>query len=413
MVRAGRRRKPAGASLTARCRGTIGLVGYSVPGHTMMRRASQDDAFGPSSRAGRLVVRAGVVCWALVGIAIVTYGAMQIAAYLRVFVIAVGLAVLIVILLEPAVSWLQRMRVPRPLGTAIMYVAVLGPLSVALWLLGGLIAGQVGRLVDEGPRVIAELELFVGRTWAQLQELGVDLGADSPQEWFMQYQEEVIEWALDAATAATAGFFLFLAALIGPVIAFYMLSELPRIRSGFARMLPQHSREETLEALRIIAGTVGAFFRGQLIIAVLVGILSTVALALLGVPYAALVGTIAGVTNLVPFFGPIVGAIPGVALGFAEGGAWLSFWVVVLFVAIQQFESHVMSPLILGRTVRLRPVAVIIGMLAGAVIAGLLGMILAVPALASIHQLYSRFWQEPDEEPPQEPGGSEPAPEPV
>lgn len=366
-------------------------VGYAYLGCAMVYRAPSPERFGLSSRVGQAITRAGIVAWSMVGIALVAYGLWRIAAVLRFFMIAIGLAVLIVIVLEPAVSRLERRRVPRVLATAIVFLAILIPGALALWALGGVLFAQIRGFADQAPALVAELDTVTHALWDRAEELGFPLPADSPEAWVEENREQLIDSAVTLVTAATRLTAFVLASLVGPVVAFYILAELPRIRRSALNLLPIERRERVLEGLRIVGRSVGAFFRGQLLIAFLVGILSTVGLLILGVPYAVLIGTIAGVTNLVPFLGPIVGSVPGILLGWFAGGPVLALWVLVLFVVIQQFESHVLSPLILGATVRLRPVAVVIGMLAGAAAAGLLGMILAVPALASIKSLYERF----------------------
>jgi predicted PurR-regulated permease PerM len=360
--------------------------------------SSSDGPIG-LSRTGQLVARVGITAWSVIGVAVVLYGLYKVAAFLRVLLLIIGVAVLIVLILEPAVSRLQRIRIPRLAGAAISYLSVLAPLSLALWWLGGVLAVQVQELVDQGPALVAQAGGFVDGLWDEAGERGVPLPAETPEAWVEDNRESIVSWATDVATAATQFAGLLLAALAGPVVAFYMLVELPRIRNSFVNLIPVSRREDVMEGMRIIGSTVGAFFRGQLLIAVLVGIMSTVGLLILRVPFAVLVGTIAGLTNLVPFLGPIVGSVFGIALGIIDGGIWTGVWVLVMFVIVQQVESQILSPLIIGASVRLRPVAVIIGMLAGAVVAGLLGMILVIPILASLRALLERFRPQATPEP--------------
>lgn len=346
-------------------------------------------------RGVQTILRIGIVAWSIIGVALVAYGLWLVIAWLRVVVLALGLAALIVLVLEPAVSRLERRWLPRVAAVAIVYLAVLVPVGAGLWWLGGILAGQLRSLVERAPELVGSAGGAADTLWAWLDDVGVPVPAPTPEAWLTENREALIGWALSLATAATRLGAFLLVMVVGPVIAFYVLAELPRITRSALALLPADTRTRIVEGFRIVGSTVGAFFRGQLLIAALVGGLSTLGLVVLGVPYAVLVGTIAGATNLVPLFGPIVGGVPGVLLGWSAGGPWLALWVIVLFVAVQQLESHVLSPLILGATVRLRPVAVVIGMLAGAVVGGLLGMILAVPVIASVTALYRRFGPKP------------------
>lgn len=343
------------------------------------------------SPRGVSLVRAGIVAWTAIGIALLSYGAWQVVLRLRLVLIALGLAVLIVAVLEPLVSRLESRRIPRWGATAFVYVAFLLPAGIGTWWLVRLALSQLEQLVAAGPAIVDELEAVAGRAWMWMADAGVPLPAEDPATWVAEHQDTVAEWAVNLVTAATrfTGFLIVL--IVAPVLAFYLLVALPRLRSGLLALLPPVRRDQVVEGLGIVGHTFTRFFQGQFLIAVIVGILSTAGLLILGVPYAVLIGAIAGITNLVPFFGPIVGSVPGVILGWAEGGIWLAVWVTVLFVVVQQFESYVLSPLIVGSTVRLRPFAVILGMVAGGFTAGLLGMILAVPLMGAVKALYVRF----------------------
>lgn len=368
------------------------------------------------SRAGHAVLRAGVVAWSLVGLALVTVGLWRIMGRLRPAVIVLAVAILIVLLLEPAVTRLTRLRLPRWGAALIVYVAILLPLGLALYWLGALLFSQLRGLVDRGPEIVSGFGTFADDVWARLDAAGLPMPAPDPETWMLEHREEIIDRVISVATAAKSLPTLLLAAVAGPIVAFYILVELPRIRSGFVHVLPLHRREGVMDTFRIVGRSVGAFFRGQLMIATAVGVLSTIGLTLLGVRFAVLIGAIAGISNLVPLFGPIVGSVPGVLVAFGDGGFWLALWVILLFVGVQQLESHVLSPLILGASMQLRPVAVVIGMLAGAAAAGLLGMILAVPVMASASALYARFGpgRVPDpEELPAEEIVEDPPPEPA
>jgi predicted PurR-regulated permease PerM len=343
------------------------------------------------SRPGQAVLRAGVVSWSLVGLALVTFGVWKILGQLRPAVIVMAVAVLIVLILEPAVTRLQRLRLPRWASVLIVYFAVLFPLGFALWWLGALMFFQLTSLIDRGPELLEGFGSFADSIWLRLDAAGLPMPAPDPETWLLEHRDEIIDRIISIATAAKSLTTIAFAAIAGPIVAFYILVELPRIRAGVLTVLPAHRRETVMEGFRIIGRSVGMFFRGQLLIAIAVGLLSTIGLTVLGVRYAVLIGAIAGISNLVPLFGPIVGSVPGVLIAFGDSGPWLALWVILLFVAVQQLESHVLSPLILGASMQLRPVAVVIGMLAGAAAAGLLGMILAVPVMASVSGLYGRF----------------------
>jgi predicted PurR-regulated permease PerM len=155
---------------------------------------------------------------------------------------------------------------------------------------------------------------------------------------------------------------------------------------------------------------VGGFIRGQALIALIVGVVTGIAMAVIGVPFAGMIGVIAGVTNIIPYVGPIVGGfVAAVVALFVD--PWLAVWAILAFVAIQQLESMFLSPRIMSDQVGIHPVLVIVVLLAGASLGGLLGMLLAVPVAGVIRVTWDFFREKAgwiDPVPPQEP---EPPPE--
>ena len=128
---------------------------------------------------------------------------------------------------------------------------------------------------------------------------------------------------------------------------------------------------------------IGKWMQGQLLLGVLIGVLVYLGLTILGVPYALLLAVLAALFELIPLFGPILASIPAIALGFLQSFS-LGFMVVGLYVIIQQFENHLIYPLVVRKVVGVSPILVIISLIVGAKLAGFLGLILAVPIAAAI-----------------------------
>ncbi len=179
----------------------------------------------------------------------------------------------------------------------------------------------------------------------------------------------------------------------GPVIAFYLLSDLPGVRGRIHALLPPQAAPEVTLVARKLHAVVGGFVRGQIIVAAIVGTLTAIGLALVGLPFWALLGVIAGVSDLVPLVGPFVGGVPAVVVALVTRDVMTAVWVVVVMVAIQQVESHVISPLVLHRTVKLHPAAVLLALLAGASLGGILGMLVAAPAVAALKVVVGHLWR--------------------
>jgi predicted PurR-regulated permease PerM len=181
-----------------------------------------------------------------------------------------------------------------------------------------------------------------------------------------------------------------------PVVSIYMLAESTMMKRFVARMIPAPRREVAMDILSDIDGVIGGFVRGQLIVAAVIGALATVALLVLHVPYAVLIGAWAGIADVVPYVGPFAGAIPATLVALFTNGWPNAVAVMVAFTIINQFEGHVLGPRIVGSTVKVTPLAVIFALLIGAHVFGFLGLLIAVPVAGIIRVLLVRLFPDDD-----------------
>ncbi len=171
--------------------------------------------------------------------------------------------------------------------------------------------------------------------------------------------------------------------ILVPIFTFYFLKDKILIKEKIQRLIPISIRQQTIELFRDIHVLLNKFIRGQLTVATIVAILSAVALAVFQVNFAILLGVVAGIFNIIPYFGPIIGAIPAMIIAFLDHPL-KALWVAIAFTIIQQVESNIITPKIVGESVGLHPVIVVLVLLAGGRWFGIMGMILAVPFAASI-----------------------------
>jgi predicted PurR-regulated permease PerM len=137
----------------------------------------------------------------------------------------------------------------------------------------------------------------------------------------------------------------------------------------------------------------GGFFRGQLLVAFIVAVMSSLGLALIGLPYWAVVGVIAGFFNLVPLIGPFVGAVPAIIIALALRTPATALLVIVVLTVVQQIDNHFISPNVMRWSVKLHPVTVMLTLIVGAALAGFFGMLVAVPIVASIKVVVVHLWR--------------------
>jgi predicted PurR-regulated permease PerM len=170
------------------------------------------------------------------------------------------------------------------------------------------------------------------------------------------------------------------------VISVYLLIDQKNLRQQFLRLFPEETHPEVEGSLKELSETFRRYLAGQAIVMLFVATAVTAALLAFGIPYAFLIGLTAGLLEVIPYFGAIVGALPAVTLGFMRSPA-TGIAAIVLFVLINQVEGHVVIPLVMGRHLNVRPLAILLALIAGEQLYGVAGMILAVPVLSMLRVL--------------------------
>jgi predicted PurR-regulated permease PerM len=362
------------------------------------------------------VARWGVVAWSVIGIAILGYLAWQFVLYpIRIIFPPLVLALIIVFLLNPIVSRIERGGLPRIWGTLLTYLVFLSVVGLALAYLIPVVSEQVGSFVQDVPSLLRRAEAGFRDIAGNL---GFELGQDDDLIAVLQRNLTGEGGSFVARiTSFTAGVFhVALILVLGPIIAFYLLVDMPKIRAGIQAVIPAGRRGEAKVLGERMSGAVGGFFRGQLLVAVFVGLASMLVLYIVGLPFWALVGLLTGLFNLIPLIGPIIGSAIAalVALttsepdaGFLihpEPGFQLALASVLGLLLVQQIDNHIISPNVVARTVKLHPVTVMLSLLAGGTLLGLWGMLLAVPVVATVKILLMHYWDTRSSWPPRAQG---------
>lgn len=191
---------------------------------------------------------------------------------------------------------------------------------------------------------------------------------------------------LDIQTLETAASFL-LSLLLAPFLAYYLLRDLDYFKERFINALPRRHRQDIIQLLRGLDRVLSGFVRGQILLGLAVGGLAALAASLLGLRFAVLLGIWAGLTEFIPYVGPVLGAVPAVLTALTIS-PWKALQVALAFLVIQQIENAVLSPKIMGESIGLHPMVVLFVVLAGGYLVGPWGLILALPAAG----LLRVFW---------------------
>lgn len=343
---------------------------------------------------GERIRRAGAVAWAVVGLVALLTVLGLVGWWLRVIFPPLILAGAIVFLLNPIVTLLQRRGVPRVGGAAIAYLAIAGVLVGAGFLVSPIVADQADELSKEWPQIRAKIERWVDDRAAQSEDWAVRLPTWAELQDQVDSTDENIGDQLDRAREiGSRVFHILLIAVLGPIIAFYLLVDLPHLRDVANGLVPERARPEVHLLAHRLNRAIGGFFRGQLMVALIVGMMVSTGLAVLDLPLWLIIGMVAGLFNIVPLVGPWIGAIPGVVVALTTRDVGTAVWVVAIMAGAQQVDNHFITPQVMQRAVKLHPVAVMLALLAGGTIGGIGGLLLAVPVAAVVKIVVGHLWR--------------------
>ncbi len=330
------------------------------------------------------------VLWATLGV-----GAALILHAIRGALVPFLIAFVIAYVFAPWVDWSERrLKVPRPLGTAGVFLAI--SLLFALLILGlvpiierqvmsvgAWLPGALDRLREVGIPFLSE---YLGRA-----DLPTSAGAwidtlrESAASWgpaVLQSGREALLWA---ATGTLGAVFWLLSAAIVPVLVFYLMMDFRAVGEWLLARVPEAARGTVRPRLKRIDTMLGQFLRGQLTVAVILAGLYSVGLTLAGVEAGVTIGVIAGLGNLVPYLGFVVGiTLASIVAFLTHFDVVHVLYVILVFAAVQGLEGTVISPRVVGERVGLHPVAVILALFVGGEAFGFLGVLLGVPAAIAV-----------------------------
>ena len=290
------------------------------------------------------------------------------------------LAAFISYLLHPVVEKLHKKGLYRSISILLIYVVFFGGLGVAVYRGIPVVIRELEELIDSAPYFAEQykgvLQVIEDKTsnWPVEMKERIQSG--------VVYVEDKVENLLARLLGSLANImdWVIVFALV-PLIAFYFLKDWPKLKLAAWYITPPSIRKPSISFFKDVEQSLGNYIRGQLIVCIIIGILSALLLWLVKMKYALLLGIIIGITNVIPYFGPIIGAIPAVIIATAMGTKQV-IWVAVIIFGLQFLEGNILSPLIVGKSLHMHPLLIMLALLLGGEIGGVVGLILAVPLLA-------------------------------
>ena len=291
------------------------------------------------------------------------------------------LSLIVASAISPFANWLDQRGFPRLWGVLLLFLAVLGLIALIV----SLVIPSISTDVDQ---IVATLPAVFDKVSTSLEN--VQQGAPSYLDFVSEVQNilgvlsSYLQQSSQSVIGLVVGIFGGVVSFIAVLVLSFYLSVTKRgVENFLDSVVPEKYESYVKDLWKRTERKVGLWFQGQLLLALIVGLVVYVGLSLMGIKFALTLGFLALAFEIVPVVGPILAAIPAVILAFLQGPS-MGLWVIVFYVAVQQLENHILVPVVMGKTLGLNPVVVIIALLVGGNLAGIVGMILSVPVATAI-----------------------------
>lgn len=319
---------------------------------------------------------------------------------LRSLLVALMIAVVIAATLAPIIDRAEKLRIPRWLAVIVVYLGLIGILTGAGVLIGPTVVQQIERLIRRLPTYLDVLRSLV-------ENLAIRLGMTEPESltqisqlfnpqaltgWAIRASQQLLVRSYDLTRGILGGFFILILALL---LSGYMLSGSETLIKGLVSLFPYPWNERLEAQVKPVTQRMGGYIQGRVLVSAILGIAISVGLTVLGLSEFSLgLGVIAGFTNLIPFLGPILGAVPALLVAIAQGGLTF-FWVLLLFAIIQNLETYVLDPLLVGSSVKVHPLYQLLAVLGGTQVLGIIGALIVPPWVAGAAVLLENLYLKP------------------
>jgi predicted PurR-regulated permease PerM len=313
--------------------------------------------------------------------------------FVRDIIALLFISIVLVAAMDPIIYRLHRRKIPRSAGVLIVYLCLFSFVGLVGSFVFPPLVSQIKEFTQQLPQIATTFDQsFQGiNNFFQAQHLAI-----TTQSLLLDLSNQLAGSAGDIFSATVGIFSSFVAAIIVLVMTFYMAVKEDGIKNFIVSITPEkHKSYAGLLVLRV-QRKIGRWSLGQVALMLIVFLLDFIGLSILNVPFALTLAIFAGLMEIVPYIGPIVSAIPAVIVGFTISPL-TGFLVLLLYIIVQQFEGHIITPQIMRKAVGLHPVAVILALLIGLKLGGVLGALLAIPLATAVGVFVSDFFEKPKE----------------
>lgn len=319
---------------------------------------------------------------------------------LRSLIVVLMIAVVVAATLAPTVNTAEKLGIPRWLCVLLVYLGLIATLSGFGLIVGPTVTEQIERLIRKLPTYLETLRTL-------LESLALRFGMSEPgtpsivtqlldiqglTSWAIRSSQQLVIRSYGLTRGLIGGLFSLLLALL---LSAYMLSASRQLLQDLVDLFPAPWNKRLAAQIKPVGKRMGGYIQGRILVSAILGVVITVSLRFLGLAELALgLGVIAGFTNLIPFFGPVLGAIPALIVASSQGGLTV-VWVLLLFIIIQNLETYVLDPLLVGSSVKVPPLYQLLAVLGGAQVLGIIGALIVPPWVAGSGVLLENLYVKP------------------
>lgn len=320
---------------------------------------------------------------------------------LRGLVVLLMISLVLASAIAPVVDAAERWRIPRWLSVILVYLTLIAGLTGAGLLIGPTVFEQIQRLIRQVPislsNFISALENWAINQSDTRPELVNDLfnqviDVQGITSWAVRSTQKLLVRSVGLTTEIAGGVFSVVLSLF---LSGYMLADNEKLTRSLTRLFPKPWDDRLAAQFSPIGKRIGSYIRGRILVSAILGVAITTVLSLVGLSDFALgLGSIAAVTNLIPFIGPVLGAIPALVVAVSQGW-WVFLWVFILFIIVQNVETYVLDPLLVGSSVGIHPMYQLLAVIGGTQVLGILGALIVPPWVAGAAVLVDNLYLQP------------------
>lgn len=309
---------------------------------------------------------------------------------LLVIISPIFIGILIAWFFEPTVTWMQKKKIPRLIGCILVYVSIIGIIFLISYLFIPSLISQIQDFVRVAPKIFENITDFVidfikkfdGGKLINTKTLKTDI-TKYITEFGVEKSGEIPKYLLSIGKTIING---GINTLLGFMIGFYLLYDFKKVNKGIQSLLPKTWKKGYSELTNQINTSLRNYIQGVIIVMLLVFITQAIGLTIAGITSPIIFALFCAITDIIPYFGPYIGAIPAIIVGFTISPV-TGICVVISILIVQLLENNFYQPLIMGHTMKLHPVTIMVGLLIFQHFFGIIGMVIATPVIACLKVL--------------------------